>query len=120
VAHTKLDKQKMKVALDRAQSLSEKASEATKRARREKDIKSHRDAVHAHCKANIAWTKAHRRAIDYGTKPWERKTYDRYVRHYDRVRDHWQVCYDMKTRLGLSFPNGAPCARTSEYLWRQK
>ena len=76
-------RQKMITALDKAAALSrELASEATKRARREKDIDSHRAAVHAHCRANDRLDEgAPCRASTTAQSPWERKTYDKYVRH---------------------------------------
>ncbi len=103
--------------LDQAAELSARAKQASSRARREGDIDSHRTAIEAHRRANIAWTTAHRLSIDADTpKATQRMTYDRYVRHYEAVCRHWTRCWDLGTRRGLSFPHGAPCGPTKAYL----
>ncbi len=105
--------------LQAAEHLSAVANQASSRARRVDDIDAHRQAIEAHRRANVAWTKLHRHAIDANAeKPLQRSTYDRYARHFDKLREHWQACWDLGTRRGLSFPQGAPCGRTSDYLAR--
>lgn len=104
-------------SFERAQQASRRAKRASAMARADNSIDAHRVAIEKHRVANILWTRAHRVSIDADTpKVTQRMTYNRYVAHYDAIRRHWQRCWDLGTRLGLSFPKGAPCGRTSDYL----
>jgi hypothetical protein len=125
VATRRISRVALKRTLDRAAELSDLATKASRRARTEDTIDAHRAAIERHRRANVAWVRAHRAVLDHGVNTGnrdvklERKSYARYASHFDRLREHWQRCWDLGTNRGLSFPRGAPCAPSSAYLLKR-